>query len=174
MKKISLLLAILMIALPLVSCSQNTDDAPDGMKLITADNEVVNYKLYVPDDWTPSISTGAVGAYCSNSDTTNVSVMAWNVDSSETLDTWWDKYRKDFDLVFKDFELTSEETTTLGGVTAKKYAYTAKLGEYTYTYVQCACLHFGMVYVMTFTTMPDLYEQHADEFNDVITCFKFD
>lgn len=172
-KTISLMLAFLMLAALFVSCSGSQSDAPAGMKSVSADNEVANYDLYVPEEWTASISTGAVGAYCSNTDTTNVTVMAWNVDSSETLDTWWEKYRSDFDLVFDDFSLTSEEATTLGGVAAKKYVYTAKLGEYEYTYVQCACLHWGMVYIMTFTTTPDLYESHTEDIANIITNFKF-
>lgn len=176
MKKLSALstiLATLILAAALVSCSSEQSEAPYGMKLITDENEVVNYNLYVPESWTASISTGAVGAYCSNTDTTNVTVMAWNVSADETVDTWWDKYRADFDLVFDEFTLTSEESTTLGGVAAKKYTYTAKLGDNEFNFVQCACIHWSMVYIMTFTSSPDNFASHAEDFSDIITNFEF-
>lgn len=172
MKKIAFLLAVIMLALPLASCSEDSDvKVPNGMQLCT--NDVINYNLFVPKDWTQSISTGAVGAYCSNEDPTNVTVMAWNVDSSTTLDSWWDGYVSDFKLVFDEMKLESKDNTTLGGVAAQKYTYTAKLGEYEYYYVQCACIHWSMVYVLTFTSSPERYESHLDELDQIIEYFEF-
>ena len=173
MKKISLILAVMLLSLTaLTACSETSDvKVPNGMQLCT--NDVINYNLFVPDDWTPSISTGAVGAYCSAEDPTNVTVMAWNVDSSMTLDLWWEQYRSDFDMVFDEMNLISTENATLGDVAAQKYTYTAKLGEYEYYYVQCACIHWSMVYVLTFTSTTALYEQHEEELADIIEYFEF-
>ncbi len=172
MKKTALILAVVILAtVILTSCQKKDPDIPSGMQRINS--ETIGCDLFVPEGWTESLSTGAVGAYCSNSDSTNVTVMAWNVDASTTLDTWWETYRSEFDLVFDDFKLESTETTTLGGVAANKYTYTAKLGENEFSYVQCACLHWGMVYVMTFTSTPDKIESHAEEISDMITYFRF-
>ena len=171
MKKIALILSALMLALSLVSCTESDPTIPDGMQRLT--NDVINYNLYVPDGWTESISTGAVGAYCSNEDPTNVTVMAWNVDSTMTLDAWWEQYKADIELVFSDVNLQSTENVTLGGVAANKYTYSAKLGDYEYMYVQCACLHWSMVYVMTFTSTPDRFESHEGDIEDIITYFEF-
>ena len=173
MKKLAFIMALILASLPLlVSCSNNEDEAPDGMKLVT--NDIVNYKLYVPETWTESISTGVVGAYCSNSDITNVTVMAWNVESGETLDTWWEKAQTDFNIILDDMQLSSTETTTLGGVAANKYSYTAKLGENEYSFVQVACLHWSMVYVLTVTSLTDLIGSHTEDIEDMITYFEFD
>ena len=68
------------------SCSKKEPDVPKGMKLCS--NDVVGFKFYVPEDWTLSMSTGAVGAYCSASDPSNVSVMAWNLPSAMTVAEW--------------------------------------------------------------------------------------
>lgn len=172
MKKIALLLAVLILSLPLAACGEKSDiKVPNGMQLCT--NDVINYNLFVPSEWTPSISTGAVGAYCSAEDPTNVSVMAWNVDSSMTLDAWWDGYVTDFELVFDEMTVVSSETTTLGDVAAKKYTYTAKLGEHEYYYVQCACIHWSMVYVLTFTSTPENYETHTEDLADILEYFEF-
>ncbi len=172
MKKTALLLAVIMLALPILSCADSSDvKVPKGMQLCT--NDVINYNLFVPDEWTPSISTGAVGAYCSAEDTTNVTVMAWNVDSSMTLDKWWDGYKQDFELVFDDMSDPKKENTTLGGAAAQKYTYTAKLGEHEYYYVQVACIHWSMVYVLTFTSTPEKCEQHMEDLGKIIEYFEF-
>ncbi len=172
MKKLALFFAVLMIALPvLCACSEADDEAPAGMKLVK--NDIVNYKLYVPETWTESISTGVVGAFCSNSDVTNVTVMAWNVDSNETIDSWWEKGQSDFGLILDDMKLSSTETTTLGGVAAKKYTYTAKLGENEYSFIQVACIHWSMVYVLTITSLPDLIGSHSEDIENILASFKF-
>ena len=173
MKKLAIIMAVLMLAVTvLASCSSEPSDIPDGMRRITS--EALGCNLHVPEDWTESsFTTNAVGAYCSNSDPTNVTVMAWNVDATETLDSWWAKYREDFDLVFDEFKLESTDNTTLGGVAAVRYTYTAKLGDIEYSYVQCACLHWGMVYVMTFTSIPEYSGSHEEEYSDIIGYFEF-
>ena len=171
-RKLSMIIAVVMLAaVALTACQKRDTTVPDGMRRI--ESETIGVDLIVPEEWTDSMSTGAVGAYCSNNDSTNVTVMAWNVDASTTLDSWWELYEDEFNLVFDDFKLENTETTTLGGVAANKYTYTAKLGENEFKYVQCACLHWGMVYVLTFTTTPDKYETHAEEFSDMISNFAF-
>ncbi len=172
MKKIAIILAVIILALPLTACGEGSDVAvPNGMQLCT--NDVINYNLFVPEEWTPSISTGAVGAYCSNEDPTNVSVMAWNVDSTMTLDAWWESYKTDFDLVFDEMNMISDENATFGEVAAKRYTYTAKLGEHEYYYVQVACIHWSMVYVFTFTSTPENYETHSEDLEEMIEHFEF-
>lgn len=172
MKKISLVLAvIILVTAMLTSCEESEVKVPNGMQLVT--NDVVNYNLFVPDDWTPSISTGAVGAYCSAQDPTNVSVMAWNVDTTMTLDAWWEQYRTDFDMVFDEFSLIGQENTTVDEKAAQKYSYSAKLGEYEYYYVQYACIHYSMVYVITFTSTVENYESHLEDYEEIVSNFQF-
>ena len=172
MKKISLVLAVIILATAmLTSCEESEVKVPNGMQLVT--NDVVNYNLFVPDDWIPSISTGAVGAYCSAQDPTNVSVMAWNVDTTMTLDAWWEQYRTDFDMVFDEFSLIGQENVTLDEKAAQKYSYSAKLGEYEYYYVQYACIHYSMVYVITFTSTVENYESHLEDYEEIVSNFQF-
>lgn len=178
MKKLALIAAALIVTITiLTACSGGDTDVPSGMQKITSD--ALGCDLIVPKDWSNSSVQSAepanaiIGAYCSNSDPTNVTVMAWNVDASTTLDTWWETYLDEFDLVFDEFKLTGTESTTLDGIAANKYTYTAKLGENELSYVQCACLHRGMVYIMTFTSKPESVESHAEDYSDIITYFRF-
>lgn len=172
MKKISLILAVaILMTVVLTSCEESEVQVPNGMQLVT--NDVVNYNLFVPDDWTPSISTGAVGAYCSADDPTNVTVMAWNVDAEMTLDAWWEQYRTDFDMVFDEFSMIGQENVTIDEVAAQKYSYSAKLGEYEYYYDQYACIHWSMVYVITFTSTVENYESHLEDYAEIIENFQF-
>ncbi len=164
---IFLLTAVLFTA----SCSNEDPDAPKGMKLCS--NDVVGFKFYVPEDWTLSMSTGAVGAYCSSSDPTNVSVMAWNLPSAMTVTEWWEQYKAEFEGVFSDFKVIDETNITMGGVAGVKYTYTAKLGDFEYYYIQAACIHSGMVYVFTFTSTPDKYESHLEEVDNMLAHFDF-
>lgn len=176
MKKAAFILAVFILSLSLFACTPNDPTIPAGMMRVT--NDVINFNLYVPEGWTESISTGAVGAYCSNEDPTNATVMAWNVDQSTTLDGWWESYKSEIELVFDEVTLTSQESTTVriasgGSVAAMKYAYTAKLGSNEYNYVQCASLHWGMIYIITITTTPAHYEEHTEDIANILQYFEF-
>lgn len=74
MKKIVSLLLIFVMLFSLAACGSNTpSDAPDGMKL-ASDPEIVDYYLYVPEDWEVTSQTGMTMAQASLSDDSNVIV----------------------------------------------------------------------------------------------------
>ena len=121
----------LTLTLSAASC-KNTDEYAPPAGYTLASNENADYCLYVPDKWTVDMSTAAAGAYYSVTDPSSVSVMGWdlqNYDSS--LDEWWETNKTDLALVFTDFNEISEENTTLDELYAKRYTYTAMLGEKT-------------------------------------------
>jgi len=176
--KTSRRLAAAMIAILLLSaciltgCGKNDDGAPAGMKL--ASTEIVDYSFYVPEDWIVDLSTGAVSAYVSEHDMTNVSMMAWNLeDVYMELPAWWEEYQSDFNLVFDEFEILSEENTILGETAAMKYIYTASLAETQYKFMQVAAIRRGMVYLFTYTTVPDNFDTNLDSVNSILENFKF-
>ncbi len=176
MKKCALLLAAAMLMTALVSCTASDTDVPYGMQLI--DDDVVDYRLYVPEDWTESISTGAVGAYYSAEDPTNVTVMMWNDDVNATVDDWWEGYQEDFTAVYDDFEIISTDNATLGGLTAKRYEYTGTLASTEFHYIQYVCMRYSVsvsaVYVLTFTSTEENYESHLEELESIVEYFEFE
>ena len=163
MKRIftALILALILVSLTFTSCGNN-DGAPAGMK--TASGEGADYVLYVPDDWKVDMSTKATGAYYSADDPSNVSVTAWELEhTNSTVEDWWEIERTDIDLVFQNVEITSESNTTVDGIAAKKYEYTASLGEKNYKIMQVAAVKKSVVYVFTYTSVVESYDLHLDD-----------
>lgn len=167
--------AAVLTAAVLSSCAADSD-VPTGM--LRASDETVDYELFVPDDWTVDLTGGAVSAYRSKSDPMSVSVMVWNLPYADTtLDDWWETYRAEFDLIFTDFSLESLETTTLDGVAANQYTYTAKLGENEYRYTQIAAIRRSSVYLMTVTELAELTEEltetHQSDLDEIVEFFRW-
>ena len=80
-RKISILLLSVLLLGIFSGCNNAIDGyAPKGYMEISADN--AGYKLYVPDNWIKDLSTGVTTAYVSESDRSNISFMAFEVDTS--------------------------------------------------------------------------------------------
>lgn len=73
MNKIVSILLVFVLLFALISCGQSEDGTPYGMKL-ASNPEIVEYTLYVPEDWTVTYSAGMTMAQASLNDPTNVIV----------------------------------------------------------------------------------------------------
>ena len=169
------ILAALLAAMMLGSCASQSD-VPTGMA--RASDEIVDYDLFVPDEWVIDQTGGAVSAYRSAKDPTSVSVMVWNLPYADnTLDDWWKSYQDEFSLIFEEFTLLSEEDMILDSVAARKYVYTGKIADNTYRYTQVAAIRRGSVYLMTFTELASQSEEtaakHAAEFAEILEFFRW-
>lgn len=176
MKMRKMMAAAALSALVLTGCTAVQTDVPTGMA--RASNEIVDYDLFVPDEWTIDLTGGAVSAVKSTSDPFNVSMMVWNLPYADTnLADWWETYQAEFTMIFDDFAMESTETTTLDGVAAEKYVYTATLGEVGYRYTQIAAIRRGSVYLMTFTELADssddTVETHQSEISEIVQYFRW-
>lgn len=176
MKKILKLTAVIVAilsALALVSCSSDGDDAsPDGMK--RASSDTAPYVLYIPEDWITDMQTGMTSAHVSSSDSSNVSVTAWELEhTDDTVDTWWDVNIAELCSVFTDYTEVSSVETVLCGESAKQYVYTARLADTEYKYMQTAAVRDGSVYVITYTALPDVYDSHLDDVAKILSAFVF-
>ena len=171
--KISLVIVLLLCAAALASCGANTNDPyapPTGM--ISATDEKADFCLFVPDEWQIDYSTAAAGAYYSASDPSSVSVMAWELDYTDTtLDDWWATNVDEITVVFDNFNLESEENITMSEVYGKKYTYTATLGNFNYKIMQAACLKGSTVYLFTYTSVPENYDRHTEEVAEMLQFF---
>ena len=166
--KIILVAMLVVFAAVLTSCGEKDEySAPAGM--VTASDEKADFYLYVPEEWTVDYSTAAAGAYCSASDPSSVSVMAWELEHTDTtVDEWWAVNQEDVNMVFDNFVLESEENTTINDLYAKKYIYTASLGEYDYKFMQAACIKDSTVYLFTYTSVLDNFDSHLDEVAEML------
>ena len=170
-KLLSRLLCLTVIAaavLSLVSCNGKDEFAPPS-GMVTASDEKADFYLYVPDEWTVDYSTAAAGAYFSPADPSSVSVMAWELEHTDTtLDDWWKMNQDEISLVFQNVELVSEENTTVNELYAKKYVYQASLGEFSYQIMQVACIKNTNVYLFTYTSTPENYDAHLDDVEQIL------
>lgn len=160
MKKIITLFIAATILLTAAGCAKESE-IPSGFKL--ASNEVCDFDFMVPETWTVSLSEGTVAAYCSPTDPSSISVMPGELENTDTtVEDWWEAHKADFESVYDEFTLLSEEEATLGGVTGKCYTFTGKLGENTYRFEITAVVLRSRLYMMTFTSTEDKYEDHED------------
>lgn len=165
------ILLTIVLSLSLASCG-NTGTAPMGFKEIS--DEALTYHLYIPEDWTPDISTGFTSAYFSGRDPSNISMMAFELDTNITgIDSYWEFYEKDLLAIFPDMEYVDTSDFTLDGVPAKQYTYTASMSELDYKFMQVVAIKNNQVYVFTYTAVTDKYDEHIEEVIAIIDYFEF-
>ena len=171
--KLALVIVLLMCAAALASCGANSNDPyapPTGM--VSATDEKADFCLFVPDEWQIDYSTAAAGAYYSAADPSSVSVMAWDLEYTDTtLDEWWATNVDEVNVVFDNFNLESEENITMSDVYGKKYTYTASLGNFNYKIMQAACIKGSSVYLFTYTSLPENYDLHLEDVSSMLEFF---
>lgn len=170
------IMLVILAALLLVSASACTGKgdvtAPVGM--VTASDENADFYFFVPKKWIVESATAAVSAYFSKEDPSSVSMMAWTLDDSAmTLEQWWEFNRSELELVFGEFALEKTENTMIDGIYARKYIYTANVGEYSYKFLQAACIKDGEVFLFTYTSLADTFDSHMDDVEQMLSSLKF-
>ncbi len=174
MKKTILSILALLIALSLTACSGENSDEPQGMQRIS--NEYVDYNLFVPDKWTPETSTGVITAKYSDSVLVNVSMTALRLpDDIGTPEEYWESFKEDFGTVFDEWELLSDEATTLDGHAAHRYVYAGyPLGlDVKVQYAQTVCIRSGALYLFTYTAEEQQYEKYLPDVEQMLEHFSF-
>ena len=170
MKKTLCVLFAALILFAAVSCKARGEfDPPAGWQ--AASDEKADFYFYVPEKWTVDYSTAAAGAYFSASDPSSVSVMAWELPNTDsTVEEWWELNREEQEKVFSGFTLESEESLALtkDNLNAKKYVYSADLGGYSYRFMQVAALKGTSVYLFTYASVPENFDAHLEEVNQML------
>ncbi|MBR5514855.1 MAG: DcrB-related protein [Clostridia bacterium] len=155
--------------------AQPQSDIPKGMQLFS--NDFVDYIAYVPNTWKISMSTQTLSAYVSSLDASNVTITAHTLDSLEqsmSLEEYWGKYDSQLKDTFSDLEYVGKTGHfKLGGVKADKYVYTATVTGVKYQFMQAVCINNGTVYIITFTTTPELFEEHTENIEKILNTFEF-
>lgn len=167
--KILLLLILAGLALSMASCGSDDGEYSAPAGFMTASDESADFYFYVPDDWTVDYTTAAAGAYFSAEDPSSVSVMAWELEYTDTtVDEWWELNQGEIESVFQNFTLESSENMTVNELYAKKYIYTATLGDFDYKIMQVACVKNATVYLFTYTSLPENFDTHTDDVNQML------
>lgn len=157
-------IAVLLCATALMSCGDKAEHS--GYKL--ASGESGDFDFYVPQSWTVSMTQGTVAAYCSSADASSISVMPGELEHADsTVDDWWESYESEFSEIYSDYTLIEAKDDSLGGNAAKTYVFSAKLGDNEYHFEITATVKGSYIYMLTFTSTPDKYENHADTLADV-------
>lgn len=159
---------ILCLSTLLMACSAS--EIPAGMKE-ASDPKVVDYHLYVPENWVVDLQTGAVSAYYSASDPSSVNMMAWSVPNTDYKpQQWWEESLVDIEDVYSDFVLETSAETTLDGVYAMEYTWSARIGDNAYRFMQVAAVRKSMVYVFTYGTL----ESYVNSNGETVQTERFD
>ena len=170
---IPVLLTLALIASVFCSCSKKSDvDIPDGYQLASADE--ADYYFFIPATWTVDTKTTAYAAYASSSDPASISVMTWSLSNTDsTLEEWWNTFLPDFEKVYSDFSLISDENILINSVAAKKMTFTGAIGGTSYKFIQASAIKDSVVYVITYTSTADRFDEHTEEMQSVLEYFEF-
>lgn len=175
-KTLCLLITLVMTLSLLCGCGSNAKGAPDGMKAVES-SDTLDYYIYIPAHWVQDLSTGAISAYASTSDLSNISMTQFNLDEIKPLNEYVTKYVEDLGENLKDFKLAEgypeKGETLLGKTAAVKLEYTAKLAGNEYKYMQIICVKGSTIYYFTYTALPELYEKHMEEVQQILDNFAF-
>ena len=139
------------------------DSIPDGMKLVTGND--VAYRFFAPDNWIVGEAHVAAQVYASETDRSNVTVMGY-VPSEEAYSVadYWENTEKYYQDTLDDYQLTAEPAAgKMGGKNATVYEYTYSIGGVTYKCRQTICVYSYMIVIMTYTALPENYDTHLAE-----------
>lgn len=185
MKNKGRILFILLISVLTLLCfsSCSDKDIPEDYQLVVRTGDT--FRLYVPTQgWMPNTGSGVTSAYysVSTAETGNpaASVSVYIPDDAtecESVAEYWEICKNKLSNELDDFNHLSEndENTSLGGESAKKYIYTAKMYTgvensdadivVTYKFMQVMAMHNGKIYVLVMSAPESQFEARAEEMN---------
>lgn len=154
---------------------ENNPETVDGWQL--ASNLKYEYSFYVPKSWTVDKSGEVPVAYCPQTsawslDRSNVTVMSYVLSEPMTAKDYWEKTKGE--LVYEYEVRSTDDTVTLGGLSAYAVEYEIGLTGMKYLVKQVFCATSNMVYVFTYTSTNDYYDSHMNTVNEMLRMFAFD
>ena len=148
-------------------------DAPDGMVLVSGND--VAFRFYAPADWKIDTDNGNCLVYVSDEDRSNVSVLPYSPsEEGVSVAKYWEMTEAKYQKTFEEFALCGEpEATKLGGKDAMAYTYTYRLGGVAYKSRQVIAVYSAALYSMTYTALPENYDQHIEDVNAMQEALEF-
>lgn len=170
MKRILAFLLLAVLCAGLVACAD--DEVPNGMKNVGLESS--KFYLFVPDTWVSQSERGIPGATSPGGEDANVLVTQYLMDQLYTPETYWEnKCVPERSATFSSFEVTDSADTTLGGVDAKKYVYTAVLGGNTYRFLEVFAVVDNIIYTLTYTATPEHFDTYLTDVDTICANFRF-
>ncbi len=148
-------------------------EAPAGMKL--ASNKDVAYRFFVPENWTVDREVEIFAAYL-ESDRSSVSVVPYMPDAqSMSVAEFFTMCQEMMQSTAgtEGYELLEHHEVDLGGRKATAYTYRYTVGGVEYKYMQVIAAYKSMIYSMTYTALPENFDAHLSDVNQMIDAFEF-
>lgn len=175
MKKIvSFLLISLICIFSLVSCKKDMKDASEGEYV----NNSGGYTLYVPESWEVTLSTDC--AIAKAEDGTAVTVTPFSMSNAyyQTVETAWTQIKGNFNTFFAgEYTIIDEENEdfalTVDGNNAGEFIYKGTVAGVEMKYKTVLTIYNTYLYSITFSSTPELFDSHAEDYSDILKYFKF-
>ncbi len=140
----------------------NEEYALNGMQLVS--NREVAYAFYAPESWIADKTNAAYLVYASEEDRSNVTMLSYlPEDEGYSVADYWEYCEKYYRSTLDGYTLLSTAEGKLGNRNATIYEYTYTLGGVTYKTRQACCVYSTMIYIMTYTALPENYDKHLGE-----------
>ena len=165
---------------------KNTDGAPDGMQL-ASNVKTTHYRLYLPLSWNPDMQTGISSGYAA--DGAGVSVISVYPEGVSTVQEYFAKQKEEYELRYDKVTVLNDEPEQfkIDGCDAFRYeCRVTRRGDgrtvrFSVVYVLLRKgMHRGL-YTLTLSAVgatedsaDAVFTQHANEFAQVLSAFRFD
>ena len=182
---LTLLLTITMLcSLCFSSCGGNETETgvaiPNDMSAVVS--EAKDYDFVYPSDWLVETTVGMTSVYAEDNAQSNVTVCANEITGEITsIEGYWEMFSEQFSATFADFAMIDAEPADVvigsayeedGNTTeGLKYRYTATVGDVKYQWMQVLFVRGATLYILTYTSTVDAYEENLDDVNDIIAYF---
>lgn len=175
MKKVLPLILILSFCLiSLAGCTPDTSEAGKDEFVYNSGG----FTLYVPESWTVTLSTDCTVANAPDGTTVSVTPFSMSDAYYQTVSTAWEKIKSNFDTFFAgNYSIVDEENTDfeviVDGYNAGEYIYTGTVADVSMKYKTVLTIYNTYLYIITFSTTPELYDSHEEDYTNIIKYFKF-
>ena len=174
-----ILLSILFLCIFITGCTNQTNNGEENVPGFSKyENTDYNFKINYPDTWTKyenylpnSIVTfmaqsGGLGVL-------NGSLTVTVGDSgSMSMDEIKNSHIENVSQIYTDFNLTSENSTTLSGFTAYKLIITYKQGIYSLKQMEIWTIVNTKLYFLTFIVLDENYDNYITTIDQMINSFQ--
>lgn len=170
-------MAFFAVSLCFTSCKKN--EAAEGNVLVSPDEG--GYTFEIPADWQVSDTDGMVSAF-DPSDPTKANVTACvfdtGLDEAVSSEEYWKSYKEQFEATFTEMDVEKNEETKLSGIEARHVFYSVDIGSDTFSCQTVIGVYGDNAYVITLTqgekndANESVYEDHTDEFKEIVKSFK--
>jgi D-alanyl-D-alanine carboxypeptidase len=149
-----------------------------GLKTILpkeADASTIKYELHLNEEvFTATVNKGdVVGAYYSNTDKSNITVMPYGGDFSTSAE-YWEDFKKRCADEFSEFEVIKENAPkVVSGRNALQFVYKLKIDGVVYQCQQTVLAYGNLLYVITYTAKTDKYESHLADIDNILSVLSF-